>query len=63
MGEKIKKYLDEHGIKRTFLAEKSGISLSILNEIMLRGRRIECTEYYRICEALGLDMYYFFQQE
>ena len=35
MGEKIRAYLDSHGIKQTFLAEQTGLSYQIM---LNRGR-------------------------
>ena len=62
MGEKIKAYLDSHGIKQTFLAEQTGIAYSTISDICIRGRKVEVTEYYRICKALGVSLDYFFEE-
>ena len=62
MGEKIKSYLDSHGIKQTFLAEQTGINYSRLTDILTRARRIEVTEYYRICKVLNVPLDYFFEE-
>ena len=62
MGEKIKAYLESHGIKQTFLSEQTGIDVSTISAILLRGRKIECTEYYKICKALDVPLEYFFQE-
>lgn len=56
VGEKIKAYLVENGIKQTHLASKSGIYDSTLSDILNKGRRIEVTEYWSICKALGVPM-------
>ena len=63
MGEKIKAYLDSHGIKQTFLAEQTGFSDSIISDICLGNRKIEVKEYYRICKALNVPLDYFFDEE
>ena len=63
MGEKIREYLDSHGIKQTFLAEKSGLSYQIITDICTKGRRVEAKEYFKICKALGVSLDYFFEDE
>lgn len=56
VGEKIKNYLNEKGIKQTFLAEKTGFTNSIISDMCLGNRKIECVEYYKICKALGVPL-------
>ena len=63
MGEKIKAYLDSHGIKQTFLAEQTGLTISVISDICLRGRKVEAKEYKKICDALGVPLDYFFGEE
>ncbi len=54
VGENIKNYLNEKGIKQTFLAQKTGLTDSVVSDICINGRKVECTEYYRICKALDV---------
>ena len=56
VGQRIKAYLDENGIKQIFLSEKAMIPSSILSAILSGTRKIEVMEYYRICSALKVDM-------
>lgn len=56
VGQRIKTYLEEHGIKQVFLAEKADIPPMILSVILSGQRKIEVMEYYRICRALGVDL-------
>lgn len=63
MGEKIKNYLKSHGIKQNFLAEQTGLSISVISDICLGNRRIEVEEYKKICDALGVPLDYFFGEE
>ena len=63
VGEKIKKFLDENGIKQTFLAEKTGLTNSIISDICIRGRKIDCVEYYKICTALRVPLETFLTDE
>ena len=59
IGARIKNYLNENGIKQTFLAQKSGLTDSIISDICIHDRKIDCIEYYRICKALNLPLDYF----
>lgn len=56
VGQRIKAYLNNNGIKQSFLSEKTDISNSILSAILAGSRKIEIMEYYRICRALNVDM-------
>ena len=59
VGKKIKEYLAEKGIKQTFLAKETGLSDSAISDICNNDRRIECTEYYKICKALNVPLEHF----
>lgn len=56
VGQRIKSYLEDHGIKQTFLSEKTQIPPMILSTILSGQRKIEVMEYFRICRALGVDL-------
>ena len=56
VGQRIKSYLEDHGIKQTFLSEKTQIPTTILSSLLSGQRKIEVMEYYRICRALGVDL-------
>lgn len=55
VGKRIKAYLAEHGIMQKFLVEKADIPSSSLTQMLSGNRKIEVTEYYRICKALKVD--------
>lgn len=55
VGQRIKSYLDDHGIKYKFLSEKASISGPILTALLSGTRKIELMEYVRICNALQVD--------
>lgn len=55
VGQRIKAYLDNHGIKYSFLSEKASIPGPILTSILSGNRKIEIMEYVRICNALQVD--------
>ena len=63
VGQKIKAYLEENGIKKSFVAEKAQIPQPILSAILSGSRKIEVMEYARICQALKVDMMTFLIDE
>ena len=62
IGEKIKAYVDEHGIMQKFLAEKAGITPSQMSLVMSGQRTLNVIEYYNICKALNVPMEYFMEE-
>ena len=56
VGKAIKQYIDDHGIKRSFIIEKTGISGPKLTAIFKGERKLETSEYFAICDALGVDI-------
>ena len=56
VGQRIKAYLTENGIKQSFLSEKTDIWDDVLSKMLSGSRKIEVMEYYRICKALKVDM-------
>ena len=56
VGQRIKAYLEENGIKQVFLSEKCDLSPMILSKMLSGEREIKVMEYYRICQALKVDM-------
>lgn len=63
LGERLKNYIEQNGIKQTFLADKTGMSPQTINAILNNGRKIEATEYYNICNALNLSLEFLFQSD
>lgn len=63
VGRRIKEYLKENGIKQTFVAEKSGLSNSVISDICTRGRKIDVVEYYKICKVLNVPLETFLEEE
>lgn len=62
VGERIKNYLKDNGIKQTFLAEKTGLTNSKISDICINDRKIDVVDYYKICKALNLPLEYFLQE-
>lgn len=56
VGQKIKAYLDDHGIKSGFLSDRTGMPRAAISAILGGTRKIEVMEYYRICTALNVDL-------
>ena len=63
LGQRIKKYLTENGIKQTYLADKTGFSNSIISDMLNGIRKIETTEYFKICKALNVPFDFFYEDE
>lgn len=63
LGEKIKNYLVEHGIKQRFLAEKLELPDPVISDMLSGQRKIDAVEYYQICKALRVNMEYFLEDE
>ena len=58
-GAEVKKYLNEHGIKYSFLADKLGIDRKTLYSVLSNTTRMTVEFYVKVCDALKLDLYYF----
>lgn len=51
--ERIGEYLEQNGIRQTFVAQKSGIDVAVFNRIILNKRAMRADEYEKICIALN----------
>lgn len=56
VGEKIKCYMDVHGISQAHLSRKTNIPAPKLNLALSGKRRLTFTEYEMICWALGVGV-------
>lgn len=54
VGLKIKEYLDEKGIKYSYLSKTSGIPMNLLSPTLNGKRKLSVEEYFVICSVLGL---------
>lgn len=63
VGARIKAYLQSKGIKQIWLTEKTGLTKDAVSDIVNNDRRIEVTEYVRICMALGVPLETFVKEE
>lgn len=53
-GLRIKKYLDDNGIKYTYISEKTGISMNILSPMLNGKRKMIAEEFILICHVLNV---------
>lgn len=55
VGLRIKKFLDENGIKYSFVSEKTGVPMNILSPLLNDKKKMSAEQYFLICEAIGVD--------
>lgn len=55
VNERIKQYLEEHGIKQSFLVKKTGIPKEKMSLILNKNRKLTAEELGTIANALGVD--------
>lgn len=53
--EKLRDYIDSHGIKREYISEKSGIPSNVLSPILNGKRKLDVEEFILIIGVLGID--------
>ena len=59
LGALIKNYLDERGIKYSFVANEAGISNNVFSAMLSGKRKIVAEEFIRICFVMDIDTSYF----
>jgi transcriptional regulator with XRE-family HTH domain len=59
LNQAIKNFLEERGIKQSFLKKHLGISTSTVNAMLNGNRGISAEEYFKICTALKVPLDYF----
>ena len=55
VNEKIKKYLEEHGITQMWLSQATGIAQEKISNIVNSKRRVTAEELLSICSALNIS--------
>lgn len=63
MGNKIKKYLKENGLKQNHIARRSGIEINRFCSLMNGKAVMTLTEYNDICQALSVSLDYFVNEK
>lgn len=59
LGERIRKYIVESGMKLGVVAERADIPMNTFSAMMNGKRRITAEEYFSICAALNVPIEYF----
>ncbi len=57
--EKINKYINDNGIKISFVADHSNITVSALRNCLKGNRKLKGNELIKICHVLKLDLTFF----
>ena len=60
---KLKRYIEQSGIKQKFISEKTGIPEPTLSLILNGKRKCEVGEYASIWNILGVEFQYFVTSE
>lgn len=55
LGEYLRNYMKQNGIKQTFVSEKTGITQQKLCVLLQDKQKITAQEYFKICVAVGID--------
>jgi len=55
VGNRVKCYLDERGIKHTFVSEAIGLPANVFSNMLNEKRKITAEEYFEICKVLGVN--------
>lgn len=53
-------YMQENGIKQSFLSEKTGLTKHCISFALKGKRKLNVEEYEMICDALGVSCDYFY---
>lgn len=51
--DKLKKYLDDNGIKQKYVAKKAGMTEETFSKILSGKRKCDVNEFLAICNALN----------
>lgn len=62
LGELIGSFIKEKGMTQTGVAERAGLSKQALSDIVHGRRKIEATEYFSLCRALGCSINFFYEK-
>ena len=55
LGALAKEYMKSNGIKQSYVAEKMGMPPQGVGQILNEKRKIEASEFFSMCEAMGVD--------
>lgn len=60
--EKLKKIVEEKGIKQSYLCEHTGMTADAISRILNSNRKVTAEEFLGICQVLDVDPRQFFKQ-
>ena len=60
VNEKLRKIVDERGIKQSHICAETGLSPDAVSRILNSNRKITADEFLTICDALNVDPRSFF---
>ena len=55
LGSTLKTYMKKRGIKQTAVASVTKIPPQVLGQILNENRKLEASEYFKICSAVNAD--------
>ena len=55
LGSTLKTYMTKRGIKQTYVASVTKIPPQVLGQILNENRKLEASEYFKICSAVNAD--------
>ena len=55
LGSTLKTYMKKRGIKQTYVASVTKIPPQVLGQILNENRKLEASEYFKICSAVNAD--------
>lgn len=55
LGSTLKTYMIKRGIKQTYVASVTKIPPQVLGQILNENRKLEASEYFKICSAVNAD--------
>lgn len=61
--KRIAKYLEECGIKQTFISRATGMTQQSVSTMLRGDRNLEIEEYVKICDALHLPYDFFMKSD
>lgn len=56
LSERIRKYIEESGVKFGVIADRIGIPMNTFSAMMNGKRKITAEEYFAICKALNVPL-------
>lgn len=62
VNEKLKKIVEEKGIKQSYLCEHTGMTADAVSRILNSNRKVTAEKFLGICQVLDVDPRQFFKQ-